>query len=377
MGSGSRIIDMKLFIVSDFHWGKYTNDSEKWIQLMTSYFYEWLIPQLKQFAKKGDKLVILGDIFDNRTSINMKVITSVVKLFEALSKIIEIHSILGNHDMFAMADPEINSVCTIRNIPNVHIYEKPTVVDFDGVETLLMPWVHGKNAEKQVLEHYKGLDLLLCHSDLNGCRTQLYPTRPHNREILEIDDFSGYKRVYSGHIHIQQTINNFTFVGSPYHLDRNDIANKKGLWVFDTKKSKDIFIENDYSPQFKKVKILTDDSLKELKEADFKSDFIDLEISKSLILSQPSAKLAIEKIINRWTPTDVRYIDDIVKDKKVYVIKEGQSNKTVKDWSMEWVDNLVINQETDLFTEIDFKSGMKREIEGCFKILQESGKMVN
>ncbi len=368
---------MKLFIVSDFHWGKYTNDSEKWLRIMSDYFYNWLIPSLKTYAKKGDKLMILGDIFDNRTSINLKVINHVVKLFEDLSKIIEIHSILGNHDMFAMADPEINSVCTIRNIPNVFIYEQPTVLNFDGKETLLMPWIHGKNEEKKILEQYSGLDLLLCHSDLNGCRTQLYPTRPHNREILEIDDFSGYKQVYSGHIHIQQTINNFTFVGSPYHLDRNDVANSKGLWVYDTKKSKDIFIENDHSPQFKKVRIMSDDDIKQLKETDFKKDFIDMEISKALILNQPSVKLSIEKIINKWTPTDVRYIDDIVKDKKVYIIKENHENKSIKDWSKDWVDNLVINQETDMFTEIDFKAGMKNTIESCFKILQETGKMVN
>jgi hypothetical protein len=37
-----------------------------------------------------------------------------------------------------------------------------------------------------------------------------------------------YGKVYSGHIHIVQEINYFTFVGSPYHLDRNDVGNKKG-----------------------------------------------------------------------------------------------------------------------------------------------------
>jgi DNA repair exonuclease SbcCD nuclease subunit len=361
---------MKLYILSDWHCGKYTSDSDKWINNMKSYFYNWLIPTLKEYMKPGDKLIILGDVFDNRTSINLKVINFVVKLFEDLSKIIEIHSILGNHDMFAMSDPEINSACTFRNINNVYIYEQPTLINFNNKEILLMPWINGKNDEKAILEQYKGQDLLLCHSDLNGCRTQLYPTRPHNRHILDIEDFNGYTKVFSGHIHIQQTINNFTFVGSPYHLDRNDIDNPKGLWIYNTKNEKDIFIENDYSPQFKKIKLIEDKDLSNINTDDFNKNFIDLEISKNLILNNPKLKLTIEKLINKHSPNDVKWIDDIVKETKTYIIKDKSQNKSIKDWSTEWVDNLKINQNTDIFTEIDLKEGMKEQIEECFKVIQ-------
>lgn len=368
---------MKLFLISDIHAGKYNNEPEKWIKILNKYFYEWLIPNLKQYSKKNDKLVILGDIFDNRTSLNLKIVSFVVKLFEDLSKVIEVHSILGNHDMWAMSDPEVNSVCTIRNIPNVKIYEKPEVVNFNGIETLMMPWIQGKNSEKTVLEKYQGLDLLLCHSDLNGCRTQLYPTRPHNREILDINDFKGFKRVYSGHIHIQQTVNNFTFVGCPYHLDRNDVGNQKGIWVYNTKNQEDIFIENDFSPQFIKHKILEESDLKSLTEDMFKKDFIDLEISKNLILNKPTVKLQVEKIASKWQPSDVRWIDDILVEKKVYQVNTSNQteNMTIKDWSENWVDDKKLNDDTDLFTEIEFKNKMKETVDKCFEVLQQSGKL--
>jgi len=366
---------MKIWIISDTHFGKYSNDSEKWLKLMTDYFYNWFIPTVKKHYKKGDVLVHLGDVFDNRTAINVKVIDTVVKIFEDLSKIFgEIHVIIGNHDAWLQSSTEISSACVIRNIPNIYLYDEPKIITMNNKEILMMPWIHGKNDEKATLEKYSGADLLLCHSDLNGCRTQLYPTRPNNRHILDIDDFDGYKRVFSGHIHIQQTINNFTFVGAPYHLDRNDIENEKGMWVYDTKTGKDIFLENDYSPQFKKIKILEDSDLKPLNEATFKDNFVDLEISKTLILNQPTLKLQIERVINKWSPNDVRWIDDIVKEKKVYVIKENSKDKSIKDWSMEWVENLQLNVETDLFTEIEFKSKMKEEIDGCFNILQQAGK---
>src|ERR1039458_5939275 len=150
---------MRLFIISDLHFGKHTNDSEKWLKLMTDYIYNWLIPTLKQYAKKGDKLMILGDIFDNRTAINVKVIEAVVKVFEDLSKIIEIHTLVGNHDSWMQSSNEIYSTCVIRNISNVHLYNEPKVITFDKKEILMMPWIHGKNDEKSILEQYSGLDV--------------------------------------------------------------------------------------------------------------------------------------------------------------------------------------------------------------------------
>lgn len=365
---------MKIWMISDTHFGKYNNEVEKWLKIMKSYFYEFFIPTLKENYKKGDIVAHLGDVFDNRNSLNLKVVDFVVKLFEDISQIAPVHIITGNHDNFNQSDSEINSVCTIRNIENVFIYEKPTLVEWNGKKVLLMPYIHGKNEEKRVLEEYAGCDLLLCHSDLNGCRTQLYPTRPSSRHILDVEDFEGFKRVFSGHIHICQTINNFTFVGSPYHLDRNDIENKKGIWVYNTKNDKEVFIENNHSPEFKKIRIDSENGVKNLKEDNFKKDFIDLEISKNLILNEPKVRLEIEKITNKYKPYDIRWIDDIIVEKKEKKVHESDKNKSVLDWSIEWIEDKKISDKTDLFTEIEFKSSMKTVIDKCFKLIQQSGK---
>ncbi len=361
---------MKIYIISDFHFGKYNLDSDKWLNNMKAYFYEFLIPTLKEYKKKDDKLFILGDIFDNRTSINLKSISAVVKLFEDLSKIIECHVLLGNHDMWAMSDPEINSVCTIRNIPNVTIYDQPDVIKIDNLDMLMMPWVHGKNDEKAILEKYTGLDLLFCHSDLNGCRTQLYPTRPFNRNILDINDFKGFGKVYSGHIHIQQEINNFTFVGSPYHLDRNDVDNKKGIWVYDTKKKQDFFIENDFSPEFKKIKIYKESDLLNFSTMLLDKNFIDLEISNNLLINTPHLRLELDKLTNKHKIENIEYIDDVVKAVTVKKPWNYTKDKTIKEISNTWADNLKLNEETDLFTEIELKNKMKEKIAECFELME-------
>lgn len=365
---------MKIWMISDTHFGKYNNEIEKWLKIMHDYFYDFFIPMLKANAKAGDKVVHLGDVYDNRNSLNLKVVDFTVKLFEDIAEIIDVHILTGNHDNFNQSNSEINSVCTIRNIKGIYIYEKPTKVEWGGKSILLMPWVHGKNEEKLVLEKYKGCDLLLCHSDLNGCRTQLYPTRPNARHILDIEDFQGFKRVFSGHIHICQTINNFTFVGCPYHLDRNDMDNQKGIWVYNTKNEKEVFIENDKSPIFKKIKILNNENVKELKEDIFIHDFVDLEISKNLILNQPKIRLEIEKITNKYKPNEVRWIDDIIVEKKEKKVYASNENKSIKDWSIDWINDKKLSDETDLFTEIEFKAKMKNTLDKCFNILQSSGK---
>jgi hypothetical protein len=313
----------------------------------------------------------LGDIFDNRTSIHLKALTAVVKLFEDLSLVIETHVLLGNHDMFAMSDPEINSHAAIRNINNVYVYEQPKLLTLDGLDMLMMPWIHGKNREKSVLEQYSGADLLFCHSDLNGCRTQLYPTRPVSREILDIGDFGGYTSVYSGHIHIVQEINNFKFVGSPYHLDRNDVGNRKGIYVYDTKKRLDVFIENDFSPEFKKIKLYDDSDFTLLSE-EIKStnNFIDLEISNNLLVNSPHLRLELDKITNKYKIENLEFVDDIVKESAIRRVSSYTKDRSMKDVSREWAESIRLNDDTDMFTEIELKNRMLQKIEECFALLE-------
>jgi 3',5'-cyclic AMP phosphodiesterase CpdA len=361
---------MKFWLLSDAHFGKYNLDSDKWLNNMKAYFYEFFIPTIIKYSKPGDKFFFLGDLFDNRTSINLKTIDTVIKLFEDLSKIIECHLLLGNHDMYLMNSPDINSVSTVRNINNVFVYEEPQKITIDGLSIVIMPWIHGKDNEKEILEKYKGADLLFCHSDLNGCRTQLYPTRPLNRNILDIDDFAGYGKVYSGHIHIVQEINNFTFVGSPYHLDRNDVENKKGIFVYDTKKKTDFFIENNFSPEFKKINILQESDFKILQEEIKTNNFIDISVSNNLLLNTPHLRLDLDKITNKHKIQNIEFINDIIKENKPTKISNYNKDKTIKDVSFEWINNLKISDETDLFNEIDLKNSMNETIEKCYTLLE-------
>jgi len=50
---------MKVFITTDWHFGVYVNNLDKWLNMMEDYFYNFFIPYLKENvigrAEKGDK----------------------------------------------------------------------------------------------------------------------------------------------------------------------------------------------------------------------------------------------------------------------------------------------------------------------------------
>ena len=363
---------MKIFLITDTHFGIYPIRNEKWLQMMTHWCYNFLIPTLQKYAKPGDVLLHLGDVYDNRTSINVKVLDKVIKIFEDIAKIIPTHILIGNHDNFNMADTDINSVSTLRNIPNIFTYTEPTIHKFGNADCLLLPWIHGKHSEKEILEKYNTkAKILFCHSDLNGARTQVNPTRPNNRNICELTDFNGYDLIYSGHIHINQKIGNFTFIGAPYHMDRNDINNEKGIYVIDPDSSLEKFIPNTVSPIFNKIYIKTEQDLDNIDIDYVNKNYIDLLVNMSLIINNDKFRLKLDQLLSTCTFESIDYVDNQVESTLqdsiiLEDIKVDDVSKDIKQISIEWVETRKYYDEDDTN---DFTiNGIKDIIQEAFNI---------
>jgi len=347
---------MKIWQITDTHFGKGAIQTEKWLNMMSSYFYDFLIPILKKHVKPGDVLLHLGDVYDNRTSINVKVLNKVINIFEDLSKILPVHILIGNHDNFNLSDNDINSVASIRNINNIYTYSEPTLKTFGNTKCLLLPWVYGKNNEKEVLAAYNDkAKILFCHSDLNGARTQVNPTRPISKTICELDDFSGYTKVYSGHIHIRQTISNFSFIGAPYHMDRNDIGNEKGITVVDPDTLQEKFIPNTFSPKFNKIYIDTIEDLDTIDKNYVNNNYVDLIIKNSLIIKDNKARLKIDDILSKSNFETVDYIDDVINETNDEandnIISDNDNTndivKDIKQITIDWVETKKIYENKE------------------------------
>jgi DNA repair exonuclease SbcCD nuclease subunit len=217
-----------------------------------SFFTDFYIPYLKDNKQDDDVLCICGDVFDSRQYLDITVLNHVIDIIIDLSEILPVHIMVGNHDIAKKTDTDINSLVAFRFIPNVYVYEKPVVITDNNSTILLLPWVGDNDAEENYAKANK-VDYIFAHTDMINFNYD------NGKEIKKGTDFTkikGIKRVFSGHIHKRQEMNNkFIYIGSPYHTKRSDIGNHKGLYYFDPLKNELQFTKNEYSPVFQRIKL--------------------------------------------------------------------------------------------------------------------------
>jgi DNA repair exonuclease SbcCD nuclease subunit len=281
----------RAWIVSDTHFGCRSN-SKEWIEIIENYFYNFFIPLVEKEYREGDILFHLGDVFDNRQSINLLVQHSCLNVFEKLSEIFpEIHVIVGNHDLYRKKSNEVTSVDLLKHIPNVTVYKEPKELILSNKKVLLMPWRRDAEHEKETLKEFPNSEYVFCHSEVSGLQLSKNPKNKHHGGN-DVKNYKNYKQVYSGHIHYRQRKNNFCLVGNPYQMTRSDTGNKKGVYLIDFENEKEQFFENNYSPEFLKINInhIQELTIEKLKKR-IKNNFVDLYISSEIASKYDLASL--------------------------------------------------------------------------------------
>ena len=244
----------KIWLIADTHFG-YKGDDDEILNDCIGYFEGVVIPIMKKEVKPGDIMIHLGDVFDNRATIGLNTITRVIGLFEKFSEIFsDIRIVVGNHDIYKKSSTDITSVNMLKHIPNVKIYYEPIVEVIDGKTCLFNPWVENSEKEKELLSGVN-VDYVFGHLEIGGSQMS-------NRSGVKIEFAGGIKssdfknsQVYAGHIHIRQDNKNIHYIGNPYHKDRGDRENQKGITVLDLNSGETSFIENTTSPKFIKENI--------------------------------------------------------------------------------------------------------------------------
>jgi DNA repair exonuclease SbcCD nuclease subunit len=371
---------MKVFITTDWHYGVYTNNLDKWLDMMDNYFYNSFIPYIKQNYEDGDILVHCGDLYDNRTSIPIIVSYKVERVLVELSKILPVHIIVGNHDLWNKGSNDVNSVRLFNHIDNINVYTETTTIDVFDKKLVLMPWVEKRLDLINELRNNKG-DYLFCHSDLNGCRMHLNSVAHRNPDKIDVEEFGAYKHVFSGHIHIRQSNKNFTFIGSPYQMDRNDMGDQKGITILDLSDGVVKFEPNKYSPVFKKIKVSREEDIDGLDILKNSKDYIDLLISNSLLVNNRKLRRKLETLLESNTFSTVEYVDDIVVEKidGDEFILESNDDSDVEGVSIQleyedYIKEYILKQKYDTN---ETKNGLLKEFDEVIKIYNENYKSKN
>lgn len=334
----------RVFFLTDSHLGVKSSSNE-WIEIISDYFFKWFIPLVKENYRPGDILIHLGDVYDSRQSINIRVLNLGVNIFESLSEIFTdgIYVIAGNHDVFGKNTNDINSLKSIKWISSVNVVEEPVSITLGDKSFFLMPWRKDQEAESQCLEEAAAHDYLCCHCDIRGLKFNRYSSVEHGATI---DKFTKFGKVYSGHIHYAQSELNVKMLGSPYELTRSDMGNPKGITLLDLETTKEEYFVNNFSPQHKKIEFsylldLTPQKAEEI----FNNNFVDILIDPKIALKAPLN--IITDILTKarrisFHPYDSSQNNTI--SESIYTSDNKQFN--VMDFIQEYVNGMEQDEET-------------------------------
>jgi DNA repair exonuclease SbcCD nuclease subunit len=307
----------KVFVWSDTHLGARSNNNE-WVDIIESAHYDFIIPTIEKNWKKGDIIIHCGDVFDNRQSINLKVLHLGIKIYERLAKLGEIHIIAGNHDIYKKDSTEITSLDALKWIPNIHIWKTPGCIERGDKKLFLMPWRTNTKEESETLIDFQKQfkpDYAFMHGTFSNTQYNKY-VKIGNEDGGSTKSTAGYKRVYSGHIHWAQHINNINIIGSPYEITRGDSDNTKGMYCLDLESGEETFYENTVSPKHLKFKMEEFDKevFKKIEEV-APNNFIDVIVANSALSSHaPKFKKALDKLKCIARNLEVQQYEDSILD---------------------------------------------------------------
>jgi DNA repair exonuclease SbcCD nuclease subunit len=269
----------KIAIISDVHFGCKSNN-ERYLTIAENFFKETLATVLR--TKSISDVRIIGDLFDNRNTLNVRTLNAVTGVFhwyQTHMPSVHFKISLGNHDIYYHNRTDINSLECLREFQNVTIIDKVYREELDGKKLITFPWII-KDSETEV--QFKEIklnsdiwDLCLGHFEVSGF--QVAYNHVHDGGYGK-GDFSKFKKVFSGHFHLRNTEGNITYIGCPYQLNWGDYGDQKGIHIWDSKTEEVEFIPNLDSPVF--VRLTVDDFLNKRKEKlkSIKGNFVKLVI---------------------------------------------------------------------------------------------------
>ena len=224
---------MKVAIINDTHCGT-RNSSDIFLDNAEKFYSDVFFPYLLE--NNISHIVHLGDFFDNRKFINFKCLNRIRNCFlkPLRQHGITMDIIRGNHDVYYKNTGELNSLKELLGhyMNEVHIIHDPIVMDYDGLQMALVPWIDAGNEERSIkfIKECKA-DILAGHFDIIGYEMMKGIKCEHG---LDRSLFKRFEAVYSGHFHTKSTQDNITYLGSQMEFFWNDAHDNKYFHILDT-----------------------------------------------------------------------------------------------------------------------------------------------
>lgn len=289
---------MKVAIINDTHCGT-RNSSDIFLDNAEKFYDDVFFPYLLENNIRH--IIHLGDFFDNRKFINFKCLNRIRNCFlkPLRQHGITMDIIRGNHDVFYKNTGELNSLKELLGhyMNEVHIIHDPTVMDYDGLQMALVPWIDADNEERSIkfIKECKA-DIMAGHFDIIGYEMMKGIKCEHG---LDRSLFKRFEAVYSGHFHTKSSQDNITYLGSQMEFFWNDAHDNKYFHILDTSTRELEAIRN---PHTLHHRIRYDDSTTDYMEYDLSQ--VDNKFVKIVVINRKN-QFTFDRFVDRIQNRDI------------------------------------------------------------------------
>lgn len=223
--------------------------------------FRWIMDQAQE--RGCEELVVLGDVFNSRTDIDVGVIDRVCREFEQAALVFDPVTILvGNHDAY-LKHAALNSLRALSGYAT--IVEAPVLLP-TLPDVAFVPWDDDYEIIAKAIDKLAklGVNYLFSHFMVEGA-----VPKGGGMALTDVQAHK-FKHVFLGDVHKPMTVpgtKNVHYVGSPMQIDYRDAGEERGFVVLDTETGKWEFVENDVSPRFWIIEDVVD--IESIDEGDF------------------------------------------------------------------------------------------------------------
>lgn len=296
--------------------------------------WKWFFDYIDEHNIKH--VIHLGDIYDRRKYVNFMSAKRLREDFlEPLAERgIDTHIVVGNHDMYYKDTHEVNALEEVvrGRYSNINIYSVPSVINIDGLDIQLMPWITDSNrAEALEAINKPRAPILMGHLELNGFQMFRGAISDHGMDRNAFDKFDA---VYSGHYHHRSTIGNVSYIGAFAEYTWSDYNDPRGFTTLDTGSRETTFLRNPYRI-FRLAKyddVSNPDIITKIKETDFskyKDTYVKLVVVNK---SNPYAFDLLFDSIYKAGPLDITIIEDptiLIDSEEEVDVNEAEDTVTI------------------------------------------------
>lgn len=296
----------------------------------------WVFDTAKRLKIKN--IIFAGDLFQDRQRIDILTYTSTFDiLLKHCDGSINFWALLGNHDLWYHDKWDISSVMPFSALPNLTVIDKACSLNIEGREIDFLPYVRDPIEYLKLLQEAakdrNGLKLLIGHLAVHGAELNtLYHTladvvleHDGDMKIVGPELFKFWDKVFLGHYHGPQEMENIEYVGSPLQLTFGEAFQEKHIIVYNLDTGDKEYIINDFSPRH----IITSED--EVHKYDIENNFIRLSVTNAKSIDL----LDLKKDIKEKKPGTLEIIQkpkkecrQVVEDAKSILNKEDEMLET-------------------------------------------------